>query len=549
MVLKKYYFKELLVCIILILLSFLLLYPFSNSRAILLQGDEEMHIATVRESIKTHQYLFPVLENYMNLYKPPLLFWLGIGISNFFKEMLYPERLISIIIYILNILVFYSSLRVSKIDVKHAILFSLLFLSSLAVFKFSRLFMIESLMSLGTFIITTLLLIYNLKKSIFSLIISGLITGLFVLAKGPLFIVYTGILFLSFSFVKIFTLNNNFFWTGKKRIWSELKNGFLLLGISILVPFLWAFILYFYTNTGKDFLYFFIINENLGKFSSNTINQSGWILLFGLIIYTYPSTFFLLNNLNSFKKKKSNRLILIYSKALFFGSLVMILIHFLPNRKDAYYVIPVIPILFFSNGVLFFNLNNTDQISLLIKGIYSVFFFLFLQIISLFLFNYYFNKNFYLEILSIFILIILFLFFKLKLKSKSQYFNLFILISILVITHLQFRILPSISLEDLPVNSTLKEEKNICVISENPWDGLIYKNLLRTSDVIHTLPSREDICINKKYTLLFYRTIPNNQSIKKNYFLKETWHLWKKNISINHLFDKDKVLIYKLKKE
>jgi 4-amino-4-deoxy-L-arabinose transferase-like glycosyltransferase len=483
--------KEFSISIFLVFICFLLLYPFTNTRSILLQGDEEMHIATVRESIKTHQYLFPVLENYMNLYKPPLLFWLGMGIDNFFNEMIYPERLISIFIYSLNILIFYISLRLSKLDIQSSLGFSILLLSTLAVFKFSRLFMIESLMSLGTFSITILLLIYNLKKSRIALFIAGLLTGLFVLAKGPIFIVYLGILSLSFSFVKIFTLNANSIWIGKKRLRSEFKSNFLLLCISILVPFVWIFILYFYTNSGKNFLYFFIMNENLGKFSSSSTNQSWWILIYGLIIYSYPSTFFVLDTLSSLRKKKSNRLILIYSKALILSSLVIILIHFLPNRKDAYYVIPIIPTLFFSSGVVFYHLGNKDQISLLKRGIYSIFFFLLLQILSLFIFHFYFNKNFYFEIISLLILFTLILIYKFKIKSKSEYFTLYVIISILTISHLQFRILPSISLEDLPKTSSLYDEKKICIISENPWDGLIYKNLIQNADVIHTLPNRE----------------------------------------------------------
>jgi hypothetical protein len=83
------------------------------------------------------------------------------------------------------------------------------------------------------------------------------------------------------------------------------------------------------------------------------------------------------------------------------------------------------------------------------------------------------------------------LIYKFKIKSKSEYFTLYVIISILTISHLQFRILPSISLEDLPKTSSLYDEKKICIISENPWDGLIYKNLIQNADVIHTLPNRE----------------------------------------------------------
>lgn len=77
---------------LLVLLNVFLLLPGSGGNAILTQGDEAMHIATIRESLASSSYLFPKFEGVLNLYKPPALFWLGIFSDSLFGVSFFAER-------------------------------------------------------------------------------------------------------------------------------------------------------------------------------------------------------------------------------------------------------------------------------------------------------------------------------------------------------------------------------------------------------------------------------------------------------------------------
>ena len=63
--------KDLYYTLSLIVLGFLAVMPGINGSALLGQGDEYMHIATVRESLDAESYFLPILNGAVNYHKPP----------------------------------------------------------------------------------------------------------------------------------------------------------------------------------------------------------------------------------------------------------------------------------------------------------------------------------------------------------------------------------------------------------------------------------------------------------------------------------------------
>ena len=129
--------------------GFILLIPFTGTLDILRQGDEVMHIATVRESLDTGSWLLPQLTGQPNAYKPPLLFWLGMIGEALFGRSLLSDRILMVSTgALIGSLLFVMARRLGASGFK-SIFIGLSFVVSLAAFKFSRLLMMDLPMAFG----------------------------------------------------------------------------------------------------------------------------------------------------------------------------------------------------------------------------------------------------------------------------------------------------------------------------------------------------------------------------------------------------------------
>lgn len=324
-----------------ILLAFLFavsltaLLPGSSGDALLLQGDEVMHIATIRESLAHGEYILPRLNGEANYFKPPLLFWLGMASEKVFGTSLLSARLPAILLASFTVSVLFLFLLDITKKIRLSFFSSLIYLFTLGNFKFGRLLMMEQGMVFSLLLTTYLFYKYYKTRKKAFIILSSLTAGVSYLYKGPLFQVYTAILLLSWAGVFLLHFKfSPFAWKGKRYIRS-LVSTLVLFHLIELVPIL-AWLSFLVYLKGSGILYYFFVVENYGKFFSE--NQNLFRIFSGWIFYAQPIGFALLYfAFYSLKLKIKSRNSL-FARVIINTSFLLTLLHLLPNRKDGYYI-------------------------------------------------------------------------------------------------------------------------------------------------------------------------------------------------------------------
>jgi len=517
------YLKTFIDPFFLVFVSIACLLPGIQSDSLLLQGDEVMHIRTIRESLNSGAFLHPVVGGYTNPYKPPLLFWLGMLSDAIFGKSFFSERFPSVLMGASSVLLVFLILKSLKVPRIQTWIISMMYLFSLGLYKFAKLAMMEAYLLFFLLLSVYFYIQYLKREYKIWLVLSAFVCGLGVLLKGPILIAYLIIILASFWTMSRFRIRSGkalFLPRGSKfhflrgAKWHELL---LIWGpISILPLLAWFLAIFFWTKEGLAFIQFFIGTENLGKFGSE--NQPELRLLIGIIGYSIPWTvFFGIAFWKILLQKEKNRKHFI-AKWLVVSSILILLLHLLPNRKDAYYTLPSLTLGFVAIGIGL-NMSTLKKI-LEMKTNLCYQFIIILCFIAL---GFFFESKY---LIFIFLPLILFLYgflaqFILKVDARI-YQSSYFLSQLTAILFLQLFLLPSV--QDKIPNLANKNLQELCVVSQNPWDAWQIENAYPRLNVYYS-PNIKSNCDKIDIPILALTEDIHNY-LPEDYQLTDIWSLW-----------------------
>ncbi len=325
--------------------ALLLLAPGADGFALLLQGDEAMHISIARESLERKAWLAPQLYGAPNPFKPPLLYWFGMLSEAALGASLFAARAPSILAGALTVVALFGLLRRAGASPGRSAFYAALYLFTLGAFKFSRLALMEQWLTLALTACALFFADYLRTRSRASLSLAGLCAGLSFLLKGPLSIIYADLLLFAWSAGALLRFDLSP-WRWKARAdWPEHLRAWLWFHAAALIaPLAWMTAITLATPDGANLLRFFFVVENAGKFGSE--NQNELIIPGGFIFYAAPWSLFIAGlALTALVRPLTGRRRAL-ARWLATGALLMLLMHLLPNRKGAYYTAPMLPLLF-----------------------------------------------------------------------------------------------------------------------------------------------------------------------------------------------------------
>ncbi|TGL40992.1 ArnT family glycosyltransferase [Leptospira perdikensis] len=481
------------------------------------QGDEIMHIRSIRESLELGSYTLPVLSGLPNPYKPPLLFWMGMFFDKIFGVGYFSERLVSFIFGLGTLTLFYKLYHSISKSPKETKLATLTFFFSFLSLKFFGLLMMEGAMVFFTLLYIFLFYESKRTKNLSYVAWGSFLVGFGYLLKGPILHIYIGLFLLSYLYIQMIRVRKGKFLISFSPLKNE-KPTLLLFGLSLLIPIFWISYLYLFTSSGKELLRFFFITENMGKFYA--ANQSGLRIWGGWLLYTIPFTIPLLHiGFLTIKNRSNHKNQILAMVVLVFLSLVTIF-HLMPNRKDPYYVTPFIVFLFLlpaMRRVSWENLILSKYNRYTIPLVYFVFVTLsiVLRLPVLFAFS------------LLGILITLGANFSFP-ENKFRFYGIFIP-QLLVVPMTMIFLLRPMADPDITKQLIGAEGKEICVIAENPWTAMDIQNRLKDSKVSFALPLTYQETCPKAETLVVFREATLSSDWKK----VNSWFQWKQHLNLD----------------
>jgi len=503
---------------LLFLASLAALLPFAGSQRILQQGDEVMHIATVRESARAGFWAVPRLTGLPNYYKPPLLFWSGMVAEDIFGEGLFQDRLPSFAAAFLSVLLVFLILKEFKLSSSRAFLGAFLYLFTVAIFKFSRLLMMEQGLTLFLLFVAWLWTRYflNLNRSpgLLLPLLAGLASGGAYLYKGPIFFFYAGFVFIAWAFLRVYRFHlNPFVWRGGRDLRALFLPGLVFAVSSLIFPALWTLLLY--TNNGAGVLKFFYVVENAGKFSSP--NQPEMIIPFGWFLYTFPWTipagFFLIYALKK-EVKNARRL---GARVFLAVAFLITIFHLLPNRKDPYYVVPGVPFVILAMVVSDFFESSLFRRSLrfhlafiALSGALAAFVLWILQA----------SGPAALGMILVAALSLAGMFIKKVEPLHKVFFS-----GAIFLLAFQFLLLPALARPNVP--AFLRAQRDLCIISPEPWDQFEFLANIPGARVRHSMPGAALSCVDGKNSVVLLRS---SAALPEAYRLNGVWPVWKSSV-------------------
>lgn len=509
-------------------ISIFLLFPGITGDSLLLQGDEVMHLKTIRESIESKSYLHPELGGYSNPYKPPLLFWTGMLGNTIFGVGLLGERFPSVLLGAFSVVLVF--LVLTSLGVRSFLSFGIGigFLTSLGIFKFSRLAMMEIYLVFFLLLGLYFYIRYLLSGKNLFFILSAFAVGLGALLKGPILLVYFGIILLTHWMLgKLRIRRGRTVWVGRRTSFLVLSGpslkslAFIWGPISLLPLILWFLAIILWTDQGLAFVKFFMGTENFGKFGSE--NQPEGRLALGLIGYTLPwSVLFLVGSWKIFFQKEKSRKQFI-AKWLLLSAVYIFLLHLVPNRKDAYYTLPSIALGCIALGL---GLRHTILRKMLRSPIHVGFQILLATLLfigSLFLEN---RFPFLFLIPFGFIFYGMFAHWYLK-KERLYGVSSGVLAPIVMVLFFQVFLLPSVP-NRIPILDP-NEYPEVCIISKNPWDAWEIENYSIGVTATHS-PFITKSCMEGGKPILFFEGTAISEDLPSGYFIDKSWKLWAGNL-------------------
>ncbi|HMY47720.1 MAG TPA: glycosyltransferase family 39 protein, partial [Leptospiraceae bacterium] len=460
---------------LLIVLSLAFLVPGTGGKDFPGQGDEVMHLVTVQQSLASKSYIVPVVDGVPNYYKPPLLFWAGMVTEAVLGPGLFGPRFSSILFTTGIVLLMYYLMVVWGVRPWVAVVASIAYLCSIGTMKFGRLLMMEQGMAFFYLLFVFLLLEHYRTGRIRPLIVSGLISGIGFLFKGPVFLIYCAFTLIIWASMRIVRFKTDpVRITGLRKFWPTVRTGLIFSAFALVVPVIWAgSVLLFAGVAGKAMLAYFFIVENAGKFAQQ--DQSEIRILVGWIIYTFPWTVVLFAGLYfALRSRYAYGKIQIAGRLLLMTVVVTTIFHFIPNRKAAYYGIPFAPLLFAGLPMMLRDnsvLERWSRLSLIV---------LYIVMPALVVLTWLGSDSPW--SLLLLIPVVAGIFIDIRAKRDSNFLNgsfatdrrlkTLSVAGVLVILVLQFVLYPLLNKEVIPVGMSGRFASKMCVISTETWDAM-----------------------------------------------------------------------------
>jgi 4-amino-4-deoxy-L-arabinose transferase-like glycosyltransferase len=332
-----------IVFLLLFLLSFFLL-DLGNPDA-LRQGTEGFYLKISQEMFDQSSFLTPLYLGEPHWSKPPFHFWLALPFYKIFGNNLWAARL-AILVFSLGGLWFIARWVRDYFSIG-PVTTILFFCSAFGIFKYSRIYMME--MPLMLLSCLTVLFFYQFLQSNLrrDFIISGFLLGLSILVKGPISLVMAGATLAIFMFI----FNTKKF--PSLVLWAAT-------GLLIATPWF----LLSYLQHGQQFIDYFFLRENLGKFTSQSYPIKS--LIQGLFLFSLPWSVGLPVTLYVLIHKPRVWINSAFARPLLLmiiGTIVFLSIWFFPSQRSHHYAMPAIPFFLILLLVTVFSNNEIFKIT------------------------------------------------------------------------------------------------------------------------------------------------------------------------------------------
>lgn len=486
------------------------------------QGTEGFYLKIAKEMSENLDLLNPTYLGNPHWSKPPLVFWIAQPLGFLFpNDFLFSSRfsiaLCSLFLLVLIALCSHTPDEEKKWRTKFFFL-----ASSLGVLKYSRIFMMETPLALLT-TLSVLLFYHSYSRSSRGYLLGASLVFCFsLLVKGPVAGVMVFPAILAFSM-------------GAEKRKESFKRGFLFLALGTILASLWFLVMSL--EHGKEFLEYFFLRENFGKFESKSYPISS--LFNGLVLYGLPWSLFLPSAVIYFWRNFQGRsvklkeldIILIYFFIFSFS------IWMIPNQKSHHYSFTSVIAMIILISRHFPAIKAEARLaslsaSLMLRLIYAIIFIAACLTLSFSEFRS-FPVYFYL-----FVLISLFL-FNLKVKEYTGKFGeLKILNFLIVIGFIWSVLIPTFALPFIPSEKAkLLRQRNITVVVRKPFfvEEVLEKKVRVSSpgdiahDIVHSNPEND-------YFLVHKHTY-QRQNLANVADIVDSWPIWLRGRKLNHIWD------------
>jgi 4-amino-4-deoxy-L-arabinose transferase-like glycosyltransferase len=329
--------SQLFTPIAILLYIFFYAYDIGNLNAIR-QGTESLYLNISQEMYDRGSFLTPYFNGVITWTKPPMHFWLAFPFHFLFMGPSVLSGRISVMVLTLTFTFFVSYWFKKEKNIPPLLTF-IFFATSFGFFRYSRIYMME--MTLMVFSTVSVLAYYSFytRRYVGWMIVAALSAGCATLVKGPVSLV------MSWAAVGLFHLYEK--WAHKKNLpWKDIVTYGLL---TFLVSSLWF--LACYMKYGYEFIDYFFIRENLGKFSSQS--YSPIVLFQGLLTNSLPWSLFIIPAIPILVRRKSS-----FDIFLTISFLVFFFLWFIPKQRSHHYAIPSLT---FFLSLIWISLNDFFQ--------------------------------------------------------------------------------------------------------------------------------------------------------------------------------------------
>ncbi len=297
------------------------LWDIGNPNAIR-QGTESFYLQISKEMYQSNNFLSPIVYGANHWSKPPLHFWLSFPLYFIFQTTALWAARASMVLVSLGGIYYISGWveRQFKVSRLTTILF---FATALGINKYSRIYMMELPLTIFS-AIAVLTFFESLEQKNLGLeFFSAFFLALAGLEKGPVALVMCSFSLFLYSLLQLLIRRENFF-----------RQFFRWTILATFLSSLWYF--YMYSKFGMDFINYFFVRENFGKFSTKTYPISS--VFGGLLVYSLPWCPLLLRkiDISFFSLAKPTQLLLI-SFSVFFT------LWLFPTQRSHHYAMPSLP--------------------------------------------------------------------------------------------------------------------------------------------------------------------------------------------------------------
>ncbi len=384
--------KKLIIAAILIFICLLL--DLGNPDA-LRQGTEGFYLKVTEEMFQKGSFLTPYYLGQPHWSKPPFLFLLP-QIFYFIQgeSSLFLSRL-SVLLLSIG-LSFVAARKIGKITGERSYKIFFFLFATLGFFKYSRIFMMEFPLLILCFLASIYFFSYLQTKNKRDFLLSILFSILSVQVKGPVSLAMLGPAFTLYACYHYLVF--------RKLYWKEIAVWALS---SLFLSTFWF--LHQYINFGQDFIDYFFLRENLGKFSSKSYPILN--VFQGLVLYGLPWTILIPTLIWNIKKKGIEELTRSKNKfTVFLWScfLVFFIIWLIPSQRSHHYAIPSLPFLL---TIIYFEFFKDAQFSSKISTLFKTYLLvlcslgIFLSIFPISFHDQFPNSNIYILSLGVFLLL------------------------------------------------------------------------------------------------------------------------------------------------